>query len=194
MGQLEDQFNSHVDEWLERSDSDLARLRRAEIRNYQDVWDIDEDNQKLRSDLNNGRSIEIANEVDLKVYLTGSAGENDWSGRCGDTPGVIENNDAAIRRDGQSAVGATSSEVKSLETAEQRQDRRLMWVRQNGADHNGHHMTGKRGVLAELARREAAEGRPMSNEKDVRNDLKKAISREQASGQQPRKGRSPFDL
>ena len=66
------------------------------------------------------------------------------------------------------------------EAAEARQDRRLLELRSMGADFvphgEGWRVTGKRGALAALVKREA--GRPMGTKDGVRKDLQRAVQRE----------------
>ena len=54
-------------------------------------------------------------------------------------------------------------------------------------------VTGPRGLLANLVRSEVAAGRPMSDEKDVREDLKKAAMRLRAAKAAGHKGNSVFN-
>lgn len=67
------------------------------------------------------------------------------------------------------------------EAPEDRQDRRLQEFKTMGSDYvevdGSWRSKGPRGNLAKLARSEKAAGRPMSDEKDVREDLKKAARR-----------------
>lgn len=66
------------------------------------------------------------------------------------------------------------------EAAEARQDRRLLELRSMGADFvphgKGWRVTGKRGALAALVKREA--GQPMDTKDGVRKDLQRAVQRE----------------
>lgn len=49
------EYDSHIDEWLAHSTSETARARRdkiaAEVANYVDVWNMDEENAKLKAEL-----------------------------------------------------------------------------------------------------------------------------------------------
>lgn len=93
----------------------------------------------------------------------------------------------------QEAEEVENPQQRQREEPEERQKRRLDWVRARGADHNGEKMIGKRGVLAALARAEKKAGHPMSDEKDIRVDLKAAVERERNAPKPMEKGSSVFN-
>lgn len=84
---------------------------------------------------------------------------------------------------GSSQVALNKKVPPATEKPKERQDRRLLELRQHGGDYqevNGKwRVTGPRGLLAQLIRREKAAGRPMSDKTNLSEDLKAAASRDE---------------
>ena len=83
------------------------------------------------------------------------------------------------------------------ETPIDRDDRRYRELKADGGDYvfeNGRwHVTGQRGLLATLSRRERAAGRPMSDEKNVRQSLKNGADRAKRAKVAGARGNSAFN-
>ena len=109
---------------------------------------------------------------------------NEWGSDRGDQftvthEGVEWFDERGIQR--PRGTGAASEPAPTDEAPEARDDRRYRELKGAGGDYveedGNWHATGPRGLLAKLCKREKAAGRPMSNEKDVRESLKKAAKR-----------------
>lgn len=92
---------------------------------------------------------------------------------------------------------APASAPTANETPVDRDDRRYREFKTAGGDYieegGKWHATGPRGELAKLCKREKTAGRPMSDDKDVRESLKHAAKRSKSTEATGRKGNSVFN-
>lgn len=94
-------------------------------------------------------------------------------------------------------VPEPASEPSTNETPEDRDDRRYRELKTAGGDYiekgGKWSASGPRGLVAKLWKREKANGRPMSDERDVRESLKKAAKRAKRTPTAGPKGNSAFN-
>lgn len=139
--------------------------------------------------------------TDISALFTTLKWLNDWGTAVGDEFAL--NHDGVEWFDergilvGQAAPHGERDALLTDEKPAERDDRRYRELKAVGGNYiedNGKwRVTGVRGLLATLSKREKANGRPMSDEKDVRNSLKKAAMRAKRAHSAGPKGNSVFN-